>query len=341
MNFLGSTIQVPVPGTRPPDQKCPRCGTAWPAVWFDEPGRRRAEGRFVPRGMADAFWVTAKLDPCEACRPTSTEDQAARDHETTVRRRLEDAHIPSAYHSFRLEPDAMCRQRPGEELGAFMSRAKLERKFGATEDNLRSIRSIMTWLSSNKGRVPRQWLVLYGPPGTGKTATLAAIARKLLSVKPMERVELTEEQLTFRPKTQEQWDAACAVGALHAYVSRAVPKVLYVNATELISLDENRFRNDAHGGDPKGHFVKHQGPLLLDELALVPPGAANSEVKPAEARLFAQLLQPRFDRHRLTVVATNRDLPELIERGKNIFGDAVADRLGAAVHVRLGGPSWR
>lgn len=353
MSFLGSTVTTPNRpfSDPPPHQTCANCGREWPPVWTNLGAERRAAGKFVPRGFPDSFWTSPKLSPCLECERHSDE-QKAHDAELELRNRLREAKVPDAYHGFSLNAADMTRQRDGEDIAAFQARAKADRKFGATTDNLRALQGVREWLSSNRGAVPRKWVVVYGPPGTGKTAVLSAIARRLLQVRASDVVDLKPEQLTIRPKTQLAWDYAARPGwdgkgpvvasPMSAVVRRPAPRVEYLNAAEFVALDDLRFQrgNDALHQDPRAYYVKLPGVLMLDELAVVPPGGSG-ELPPREVKLFAQLLQPRYDKGSLTVIATNRSIEELVTKGKNLFGDAVADRLASAHHVRLGGPSWR
>jgi DNA replication protein DnaC len=337
VNLSGVELGVNAdPNNEPPSVRC-TCGKEHRWVWYDGPARRRAENRWVPRHMADGWWARPKLSPCSMC----TADTAL-ERENHIRTLLADAKIPGPYHGFSLGNEGMIQQRPGEDLPLFQSRAKAVHKFGATAENLRSMKDVRAWLGSNQGRLPRKWLVVYGPPGTGKTSILAAIARTLLTVKADEWVELRDDQLTL-PKhsmKQEQWDYAAAMRLTQALVRRTVPSVTYVNAADLLTQWANRHRDDGYNANPLGFYAKTQV-LMVDELARVPPPDAKQTMRDSEVELMQKLLQPRYDRGRLTILATNRDIGELTKKGNNLFGDAVADRLSSALHVRLGGPSWR
>lgn len=74
--------------------------------------------------------------------------------------------------------------------------------------------------------------------------------------------------------------------------------------------------------------------LLLDELGLTPRPTG------AEAKAIERIIGFRADHGLCTVVATNRDLDELVGR-EGIYGRRVADRLRQALAVPLTGESWR
>jgi DNA replication protein DnaC len=336
---IASFMGAPQPqGQQPEPIRCPKCSTPQPWVRFDF-ARVYTErtGRRPPAGTAAWCWAAPKLNPCASCTP-QTEEEALAERERETWRLLSIAEVPDAYRGFRLDPKQMARQHPGETVGQFQVRARAEQRFGATDENYAAIQGVRGWLNSNGRKLPTRWLVLWGPPGTGKTALLAAIAERMLAVKPMELVQLEPDQVTFRPKTQDQWDYAYAAGLMSAWTKRTPPRVTYRVASDFVQQCWDRNKEDRYHGDVVGWHAKRQV-LLFDELAMVGPG--QKELRADEVQNVSRLLLARADHRRLTVIATNREIRELVEKGKNLFGDAVADRLRAAAHVRLGGPSWR
>jgi DNA replication protein DnaC len=335
-------IDLPPPPSEPYLVTC-RCGREHPAVWYDAAARREA-GRYVPPAWGAGRWVAPEIDPCPACRPTTTP------FEGEVLARLRAAKVPGRYHGFTLRRADVLVQRPMEDAVAFQQRCSVASKFGAFKENLDALQGIRTWLGCTPdewfAKPPRRWLVLHGPPGTGKTALLGAIARALLSVPPQVTVELPEKRLRHlhihAPRSGEslegfQWrvDAAVASGLTTAKRQGRVPQVLYLDGDELQRRVSQGFGSNR--GDERDRIeeeARMAEVLLLDEVG------ARATVTDHAFNLFGGLLKLRHNDDRLTILATNRTWEELTGPS-SLFGDAVADRLRSAQRVPLGGPSWR
>lgn len=304
-------LPTPAANTDPPDAIRCSCGNEWPWSWY------------VPRVNGKTYtgrWAAPKVSPCGLCEvPATTLAERA------LYGRLLAAGIPEPLIGHALERDLLTQQRPGEGVEGFRARVAAARQkspvLGVAIDQVAAYKAVVGWR-------PPQWLVLHGPPGTGKTTLLAGLARRLL--------RHAEE----RRETRDGYDYVVRTPHRHVEYHR-VDEVLGREAVKLRGLDDSPTRDVARvglrtvsDGERSVQTYDRNAVLMLDELGLDP------SPREAERRLVERILCYRHDHGLCTVIATNRDLDEIVGP-ESVYGQRVGDRLRTALAVALTGDSWR
>lgn len=289
-------------------QRTCSCGSTWQTTWYRD--------ERLPSGGA---WAYPRIDPCAQCEPRE-DFQAERELQGRMRR----ADVPDPFVHFDFE--RVTTQRIGEDFPLFQERAKRDKQLGASHANLAALRHIRDWH-------PPTWLLIHGPPGTGKTTVLAALARRLLTLSAQRFVDLHDEHPHFARLDDATQAFIAARGVVRFAMPRVSRTVLYARVDDV--LNEERVRIRGFSDHPVRDVARGPSVLLLDELGLAdrPPQR--------EVDVVERILGERYDRRLTTVLATNRTPGELCSESKSLYGRRVADRLRAAAHVELGGPSWR